>query len=334
MNKERIEWIDWLKGICIILIVLGHIIRGFISAGMFNEIDLNYIDYTIYSFHMPLMFLLSGILYGQKREKNLKNWKNFILDKTIKLYIPYLIFSYIMFIFKFIFSGSINSKVSMKEILLIPFKPFDIYWFLLALLIIFIIYSFMDYKKISKKIIIIIGIVSLIISFYMGKHIPNLYYINKLFYYVGLGFYFYLGTYIMNKNMTSKLLMPTMFGYIILNIINYFFQLQSIVVEILLAISMIIVLVIIAQNRKRYSQHIKKLGEKSMVIYLLHTFFTAFSRIFLTKINIFNFIIQISVGLIIGIIMPLLLYYTINKIKILNWCNFLFYPRIKVKSNE
>lgn len=331
MKKERIEWIDWLKGICIVLIVLGHIIRGFISAGMFGEIDLSYIDYTIYSFHMPLMFFLSGILYGQNREKNLKNWKRFILDKTIKLYIPYLIFSYIMFAFKFIFGGSINSAVSVKDVLLIPFKPFDIYWFLLALLIIFIIYSFLDYKNTNKKVIIGISIISSIIAFFIEKYFPNLYYIRTMFYYVGLGFYFYLGTCILNINITKNVLVPAFITYITLNVLSYNLQIQSLLVEMLLALSMIMILVICAQNLKKYPQCIKKLGQQSMVIYLLHTFFTAFSRIVLNKLNISNFIIQTIVGLILGIFLPLMIYYTINKFKFLNWCNFLFYPKLKEK---
>lgn len=247
MKDKRIEWIDWLKGICIIFIVIGHVIRGFLSAGMYNKDLLNYIDYTIYSFHMPLMFFLSGTLYGKSRDKNLENWKEFIFNKIIKLYIPYVIFSCIMFVFKLIFSSNINSSVSIKDFFVIFIKPFDIYWFLIALLIIFIIYSFMDYKKLNKKYIIGFGILSLIISFYIEKYYPNEYYFKTIFYYAGLGFYFYLGNILTDKIIPKKMLIPSIFLYVILNIINYKFNLQSITIEIILALSMMTFLLIYAR---------------------------------------------------------------------------------------
>lgn len=332
MEERRIEWIDCLKGFCIILIVLGHVIRGFISAGMFKEIPLNYIDYTIYSFHMPLMFFISGILYGKTRKEKLKNWKAFILNKMVKLYIPYLIFAYIMFIFKAIFASSINSGVSMNNIITIPFIPFDIYWFLMALLLIFVVYSFMDYKNVNKKIITSIGFISLIISFY----IPSNYYIKLLFEYIGLGFYFYIGSYLTNKDISKKWIIPLLIGYIILNIVNYYFDLQICIIEIALALSMIMILVIFAQNCKHNSRLLNKIGKQSMVIYLLHTFFTSFTRIVLIKIDVTNFVIQLFLGVAMGICMPLLVYYLINKFKFLNWCKFAFYPNFnfKIKNNK
>lgn len=44
MEKERLSWLDVLKGIGIILVVMGHIYS--------NSIIFNW----LYSFHMPLFF--------------------------------------------------------------------------------------------------------------------------------------------------------------------------------------------------------------------------------------------------------------------------------------
>lgn len=51
MAKERVIWIDVLKGIAIILVVIGH-----------NSAD----DSFIACFHMPLFFLVSGWLFSPK----------------------------------------------------------------------------------------------------------------------------------------------------------------------------------------------------------------------------------------------------------------------------
>lgn len=48
---KRIDWIDVAKGIGIILMVMGH-------TSMPDAINR-----WIYSFHMPLFFLLSGLLF-------------------------------------------------------------------------------------------------------------------------------------------------------------------------------------------------------------------------------------------------------------------------------
>lgn len=336
-SNQRIEWIDWTKGLCMVLIVMGHVIRGFISAGMFQNIPLDYLDYTIYSFHMPLMFFISGMLYVKNRKEKIKNWKSFIINKIVKLYIPYLIFAYIMFFFKVFLSTSINSSVAIKELITIPIKPFDIYWFLLALLSIFVVYSFMDYKNVNHKVILGFGLVSLIISFYIEQYMPNLYYIKNIFYYIGLGFYFYLGSELFNRKLNKKILIPLIAGYIVLNVMNYYFQWKSSIIEILMALTMIIFLVIYAQNYKKSlttSNFIVKMGRESMIIYVIHTFFTAFTRILLNKLNVTSFIIQLVAGTIMGILLPLIVYACINRYKILNWCNFLFYPKLKERKNE
>ena len=57
-EQNRILWLDAAKGIGIILVILGHII----------PMDRSSCHY-IYSFHIPLFFVLSGIIHRIKREK-------------------------------------------------------------------------------------------------------------------------------------------------------------------------------------------------------------------------------------------------------------------------
>ena len=51
--KKRIEWIDFAKGITILLVIIGHTV----------PVNNNIIRSTIFSFHMPLFFILSGLTY-------------------------------------------------------------------------------------------------------------------------------------------------------------------------------------------------------------------------------------------------------------------------------
>lgn len=59
---NRLEWIDWMKSLGIYLIVLGH----FYSVG----------EKFIYIFHVPLFFLISGIL-SKREEDDSIFWKKY-----------------------------------------------------------------------------------------------------------------------------------------------------------------------------------------------------------------------------------------------------------------
>ena len=68
MKKERLFWLDNLKGFLIILVVLGHTIQ--FTTEQPNEIGVfNY----IHSFHVPLFMLTAGFAFGisQRRGLNL-----------------------------------------------------------------------------------------------------------------------------------------------------------------------------------------------------------------------------------------------------------------------
>jgi len=81
-NHPRLEWIDFARGITIILMVLGH-----------TTIP-NYISKYIWSFHMPLFFVVSGMMYNPIKYESF----GVLLKKKIKkLVIPYFFFSAIVF---------------------------------------------------------------------------------------------------------------------------------------------------------------------------------------------------------------------------------------------
>lgn len=75
MNNIRIDWIDLTKGIAIFLMVCGH-----------TSIPLS-ISNWIWSFHMPLFFIISGILFNATKYPN---FNLFIKKRGKTLIIPYI----------------------------------------------------------------------------------------------------------------------------------------------------------------------------------------------------------------------------------------------------
>ena len=55
MSEKRLDYLDMVKGIGIILVVVGH--STYVSDGTLTWLA---------SFHMPLFFILSGILFAYK----------------------------------------------------------------------------------------------------------------------------------------------------------------------------------------------------------------------------------------------------------------------------
>jgi uncharacterized membrane protein len=54
-GKKRIELLDNLRGIAILLVVIGHMLQG-----AYIEFDKNLWFRILYSFHMPLFMFISG----------------------------------------------------------------------------------------------------------------------------------------------------------------------------------------------------------------------------------------------------------------------------------
>ncbi len=81
--RSRIAWVDIVRGIGIILVVLGHTYRD------------NSVLIWITSFHMPLFFILSGWLVGNRQcsinaEIFFAKVKSFLVPLTEFIFITYL----------------------------------------------------------------------------------------------------------------------------------------------------------------------------------------------------------------------------------------------------
>lgn len=151
--QKREVYIDKVKGLAIILIVLGHII-------LLKENVESKICMYIYTFHVPIFFIISGILISLKniKEQNL-NLKEYFIIKTKKFLYPYFSFSILFIIYlliKFIFGyESIIKiiKIFLNTIFLFGYGPA---WFLPTLLLSEIIFIMIikKYNKSKKSIIL------------------------------------------------------------------------------------------------------------------------------------------------------------------------------------
>ncbi|MDR1897827.1 MAG: acyltransferase family protein, partial [Prevotellaceae bacterium] len=109
MNKQRFQWVDIAKGIGIILVVYGHVIRGIHSSGIIDDKTFYLSDTFVYSFHMPLFFVLSGLFFKRSLDKYKAN--GLFVEKCKSLVYPYIIWSLFQTGVEILLSNFTNKKV-------------------------------------------------------------------------------------------------------------------------------------------------------------------------------------------------------------------------------
>ena len=77
-EKNRIEWVDFSKGVAMLLVVIAHTMQG----GMYGSM----VRGVIYSFHMPLFFILSG--FTMRPSENIRSFGKKTLKSAKSLLIP------------------------------------------------------------------------------------------------------------------------------------------------------------------------------------------------------------------------------------------------------
>jgi len=138
--RTREKWVDDVKVIACILVVLGHFFQSMTKANILPENDLyEWFETTIYYFHVPLFFICSGYLYQKYSKVNSAgSWCKNVAKKALALGVPYATFTTATWVLKKAFSSSINGRAG-GFIDTMIFKPTAPYWYLYALFFIFLV---------------------------------------------------------------------------------------------------------------------------------------------------------------------------------------------------
>lgn len=79
-NNNRLEWLDVLKCIGMYIVVIGH---------ASNAVGVDTYRYYIYSFHMPLFFIISGMTFYLQFNRREWTFENMLKNKARTLIWPY-----------------------------------------------------------------------------------------------------------------------------------------------------------------------------------------------------------------------------------------------------
>lgn len=131
-TDARTPWIDIAKGIGILLVIYGHVARGVVAAGLPMDPGVfAVIDRAIYSFHMPLFFLLSGFVFLGALER--KSTRSIVYSRIDAIVWPYLLWSLLSSFIEVMLSAYTNKQTAPSDVLALLWQPRAHFWFLYVL---------------------------------------------------------------------------------------------------------------------------------------------------------------------------------------------------------
>lgn len=157
MAKERFDYIDIARGLGILMVVWAHIAANNATVGF------------IYTFHMPLFFFISGMMFNRVRYIG---FKDFALKRVKRLFVPYVLYSIaswaIWFAFNYVTHRQVDSYFMplLQTILAQGSGQFFVYnsplWFVPCLFAVEIMYFFLS--RFSSIVILVISILISLLS--------------------------------------------------------------------------------------------------------------------------------------------------------------------------
>lgn len=126
MEKKRLDYLDMVKGVGIILVVAGH--SGYLAERALTVVS---------SFHMPLFFIVSGMLLAYTKEET-RPMKQVVIKKLRTILLPYAVFSVLYLLIYGLYFCMVRGYLTPEYIRVIAVQGLfldgiSVLWFLSAL---------------------------------------------------------------------------------------------------------------------------------------------------------------------------------------------------------
>lgn len=312
-STGRVEWVNYAKGIGIVLVVVGHVWRGVSGLATPGQGRvMTVVDTAIYQFHMPLFFFLSGLFVARSAQRP---FGAFVLQKLKTIAYPYVIWTLIQAAVASRAGAAAHQRVGFLEVLKqLPYQPFQQFWFLYVLFLCMIAFSVLTKLRLGAIAILIVAI-----DFYvMRSLLPGMNW-GPLYQFSADFVYFAAGAAIapillsgITRFAWPALLTAAAVQYTIIVALSA--RSPGLVlmndVTLLAAIGIAASAAIAAALAKTPGTSVLAfLGDKSLPIYVAHVVFAAGTRAILIKLHVTDLPVQLLAGTVAGLGFPVLLDY-------------------------
>ena len=327
--RTREKWVDDVKVIACILVVLGHFFQSMTKANILPENNLyGWFNTTIYYFHVPLFFICSGYLYQKYSKVNsVDSWCKNVAKKALALGVPYLTFSTATWLLKTMFADSVNKQADslFSTLVVNPSAP---YWYLYALFFIFLVTpTFSSVKATAVGLIVALAAKVLILTGGSSIYAVSTVLSNEIWFVLGMSICAF------NVQLKGKRVQGTICEllFVILSIVVYTVEISGGVISFAMGLlACVAVILMVAGFEEKFSRGMDFLAKYTMPIFLMHTLFAAPMRSVLLKMGITNTVVHIVLGLAISFAGPIIAAWIMKKTK---WLEFFLYPNKALKRN-
>lgn len=310
--EQRSDWADHAKGIGIVLVVYGHVVRGLVSGGVVGASPVwQVIDQIIYSFHMPLFFFLAGLFFWPSRQRRTAG--AFLAGKVDTIVYPYLLWSLLQGCLEVLLSRYTNGHTTISEVLALLWLPRAQFWFLYALFLI-VVFSLVVYWRRSLLVSLLGLALGAALYLYSDRfpatYRPWLLTVNFVFFAAGVSFSH-------AKNCARRhaqwlwwslvsLALGAQWVYASVLQMNYRMGGWPTLLTALVSISAVVALSMAACRRGWVgADQLAALGRASMAIYLMHVLVCSGVRVVLRKIlGVDDELVHVAVGTSLGLLVP------------------------------
>lgn len=160
MQKARNRTVDVLRGLAMLLVVLGHTM-----SGSSVDSEKSFIYQVIWSLQMPLFFLISGYVtqYSKPMESGSSLWR-YVIKKTVAYLLPWTVWTFAL-------RGLLFGQTNFLDLKYLLWHMDSGYWFLFALWMISMVFGFAQFaahKHTGLKNTAIICLVSILGAAILG----------------------------------------------------------------------------------------------------------------------------------------------------------------------
>ena len=307
-SAERIAWVDYAKGICIIMVVMMHSTLG-VGAATGGEGFLHSLVAFAKPFRMPDFFLLSGLFLARVIDRD---WKTYIDRKVVHFAYFYLLWMTIQFGVKapgLVAQHGATATLQLYALALI--EPFGTLWFIYLLPVFFVATKLL---RGTPPILVWLAAAALETArIHSGWTVIDEFASRFVYFYSGYwlaAHIFTLAAYVREKPagaMAGLLLWGLLNGLLVFGGYSEW-PLVSLALGMLGAAAIVAFAVLLA--RTRIFDALRYCGEHSIVIYLCFFLFMAGSRIFLLKTGMIPDIGAMSaIVTLAGVLGPLMLFW-------------------------
>jgi hypothetical protein len=217
----------------------------------------------------------------------------------------------------------VNNILSWQDLFMLPVKPFEYFWFLYVLILIFCIVEIADYLFKNDFMVFLLLFCVTISNWYLPS---DIFIIDKT---LNMMIYFYIAK-LLQKNIGAiqdkRIILLAIVVFISLHYYNKYTEDIYTGLNFIIAVSITIPVLAICSQMKtdnRYFHYFAQIGRQTMPVYILHVPIASAVRMALLKTGMDNLLLHFVIGITIAWFASIYIYRLASKNK---YADFLFYP--------